>query len=71
MNDVLQQQVYSHYKMWYNKRHKNDITEYSKVTCNGCREKFDKQIMTVRKYGENQKTFYYCHECFGKLKNSR
>ena len=71
MNEVLQQQVYAQYRMWYNKRHKNDIADYGKVTCNGCRDKFDKQIMTVRKYGENQKPFYYCPECFGKLKNSR
>ena len=71
MNDVLQQQVYSHYKMWYNKRHKNDITGYSKVTCNGCREKFEKNIMITRKYGELKKTFYYCPECSETLKSPR
>jgi len=71
MNEVLQQQLYAHYRLWYNKRHKNEITEYSKVTCNGCRNKFEKSIMGIRMYGENNKTFYYCPTCFAKLKNPR
>ena len=71
MDQVVQQQLYSHYRMWYNNRHKNELPDCSKVTCNSCRNKFEKNIMIIRKYGEHQKIFYYCRTCFEKLKNSR
>ena len=71
MNEILQQQVYGHYKLWYNIRHKNDKVHSNQVTCNKCRKKFDKDLMCTRKYGQNNKTFYYCPICFKTLKNPK
>lgn len=71
MHEAIQQQLFSHYKIWYNNRTKTDITEINKVTCNRCRKKFDKNIMTSRIYGAERKTFYYCPVCSASLKNPK
>lgn len=71
MHEAIQQQIYSHYRLWYANRTKENIKDYNKVTCNRCRIKFDKSIMTPRIYGAERKTFYYCPICYSNLKNPK
>ena len=71
MHESIQKQLYSHYRLWYNTRNKTKDSLYVEVTCNKCRKKFDKSVAIIRKYGEQQKVFYYCPVCAPTLKSPR
>lgn len=68
MHEVLQKQIYSHYKLMYRNRTKKEIIEEPQVTCNKCRKKGDRSLMHTRIYGRRHKTFFYCPICYPTLK---
>ena len=74
MNEIIQKQLYNHYKIWNSirKEDKKDTRKFNgsrpagvgneMIKCNKCREYNYKIVMHKRIY-KNNKTIWYCEGC--------